>query len=246
MMTANKNSTKKRPATLDKRVSFCNDFPGLYSIQQRNLLYLHLRPRHSSAKYKWQFAFDVLNSGKYENTVLFTKEEFQTLIQLFESKQFDWKNRTLDNFPSFLAYNYLTLNDAVAVANKVAEFTYQLHNDQLRSLYAQEISQAKYDSRSDLTIHIYDDKKGEYQLSASYNFQVEIILFKQGKIKTKYGSEYIGLIDGSRRDEVIATHNPQREDGVLLINHNAQNAEFFLTDWNTFCLQVDRRVFPNK
>lgn len=240
MVTAKKSSTKKRPTTLDKRVFFGDDFPGLYTIRLRNLLYLHVRPRPRSVKYKWEFEFDILDSGR--GKVAFTKEEFKTIIQLFESKPFDWGNRCFSDFPSFLWYRYLTLDDAIAVANRVAEVAYRLHNDPLRSVSVDVMRQQE----SGYQVHIYDEKNGQYQLSADGSFRLEILLFKNGRTITKRGSKALGLIKGYPREKAIANYNPKREDGVLLINHNVREAEFFRTDWNTFCLQVDRRVFPKE
>ncbi|XWK85788.1 MAG: hypothetical protein U7127_16335 [Phormidium sp.] len=235
-------TAKKRPATLDKRVFFCDDYPGLSSIQQRNLLDLRLSSGHGSAKYRWKLTFDLLNSGKDSCGVNFTKKEFATLIQLFESKSFDWENRTLSDHTRFFYYRYLSLDDAIAVANQVAEFAYKLHNDPLHSVIENFDHQEKFISR----IHIYCEKSGQYQLSIAEELSLEIILFKNGRISTKCGDKFMELFSGYPREQAIATLNPNREDGVLLINHNVRQAEFFPTDWNTFCLQVDRRAFPIK
>jgi predicted HNH restriction endonuclease len=48
---------------------------------------------------------------------------------------------------------------------------------------------------------------------------------------------------GYTRDKAIKESNPDRKDGVLLINHHIKKPEFYATDWNTFCLTVDRRKF---
>lgn len=235
-------TAKKRPATLDKRVFFCDDYLGLSSIQQRNLLDLHLSSRHGSAKYRWKLVFNLLNSGKGLHGVNFTKEEFTTLIQLFESKPFDWENRIFDEFTSYFDYRYLSLDDAIAVANQVAEFAYKLHNDILHSVS----KNIRTQQNSSFRIYICGERNSQYQLCADQEWRLEILLFKKGRISTKRGNKDMGLINGYPRDRAIATLNPNREDGVLLINHNVHHAEFFPTDWNRFCLQVDRRAFPRK
>lgn len=235
-------TAKKRPATLNKRVFFCDDYPGLYSIHKLNLLDLHLSSKHGSAKYRWKLAFDLLNSGRSPDGIKFTKEEFATLIQLFESKAFDWEKRTFDDYTSYFDYHYLNLDDAVAVANQVAEFAYKLHNDPLHSVS----EKGRYQQQSSFRIYICGERNSQYQLSADQDWRLEILLFKNGQISTKRGNKDMGLINGYPRDRAIATLNPNRKDGVLLINHNVHHAEFFPTDWNTFCLQVDRRAFPRK
>ncbi|MGA9382406.1 MAG: hypothetical protein WBV73_26905 [Phormidium sp.] len=235
-------TAKKRPATLDKRVFFRDDYPGLSTIQQRNLLDLRLSSGNGSAKYRWELTFDLLNSGKDSCGVNFTKEEFATLIQLFELKSFDWKNRTLSDCTSFFYYRYLSLDDAIAVANQVAEFAYQLHNEPLNSV----AEKLRHQEKSTFRVHICGEKSSQYQLSAAQELKLEILLFQNGRISTKRGNQDMGLVSGYPRDRAIATLNPNREDGVLLINHNVRQAEFFPTDWNTFCLQVDRRALPIK
>ncbi|HEY9852567.1 MAG TPA: hypothetical protein V6D28_24060 [Leptolyngbyaceae cyanobacterium] len=103
MLAVKESNTNKRPAILNKRVFFLDDFPGKATIYQNDLLYLHLKKEHGKRKYKWQFVFDLIESGKNPRGVTFTKEEYKTLIDLLESKPFDWRNRTLGNSSKYFS-----------------------------------------------------------------------------------------------------------------------------------------------
>ena len=74
VVNTRKSAKNKRPANLDKRVFFDDEFsksPDLKSeferaryVQSQNLLWLWLYRLEANRKYKWSFDFDVLESGK--------------------------------------------------------------------------------------------------------------------------------------------------------------------------------------
>ncbi|MEB3120474.1 MAG: hypothetical protein VKL41_04535, partial [Snowella sp.] len=75
----------------------------------------------------------------------------------------------------------------------------------------------------------------------------DVLLFKNGKLSTRRtADDYFLYKNGYSRKEAIQNHNPYKEDGVLLINYHIKQTEFYPTDWNTFCLLMDRRTFTKK
>jgi len=237
----------KRPENLDKRVFVCKDIQSHNFIQENDLLWLYLTKNGRANKFQWRFQFDIVNSGS-GGTVAFTKDERNQIIGMCESKSFDWSSRTISPYASYFDYSYLELADAVEVANKVANFVYILHNDQQRKLLIREISEVFHKDREadeDLLIHIFQEwKNGHYQLAGSYGLYLELLLFKKGEFRIKkivevpiiYQLEY-------SHDQAIRESNPNRQDGIILINYHTNQSEFYATDWNTFCLKADKRKF---
>ena len=118
-----------------------------------------------------------------------------------------------------------------------------------RKLLISEIREALYKDRKadeDLIIYIFQEwKNSQYQLAASsQELYLELLLFKNGKFRIKkivevpivYQSQY-------SYDQAISESNPNRQDGILLINYHTKQSEFYATDWNTFCLTIDKRKF---
>ena len=244
-LSKNKELKVARPKNLDERVFFCEDMPnGMY---EHNLLWLYIsKSEFTPRKFQWAFEFDVLHSGTTGESVAFTKEESSQLIDICESKKFYWQFRGRSSCPKLFLYIYSELNDAIDVANQVADFAYKLHNDEQRKLRLGEIHEAAYRSgERELSIHICSEtSKGQYDLSASRELKLEILLFNNGRISTRRKIErFVTHQSEYSRIQAIKESNPYKQDGVLLINHNIKKSEFYATDWNTFCLTVDRRKF---
>lgn len=235
----NSKTKTKRPKGLDKRVYIPSDFPGFIYTEKYDLMYLILEPRHQSSRHKWSVTFDPVASGR--KPVRFNAVETIKLTQLFESKPFDWRWRILNVSPSIILYNYLTLKDAVEVANSVAEYVYSLHNNPDRCV-TDEQSRLEKHPFFERSLHIYKEKNSRYHLCFTPNLNVEILQFNNGRITTKGGNSYMGLRSGYTRETAIEEHNPSRESGILLINHDSKKAEFFPLSWNEFCLAIDRRI----
>jgi len=246
-----KNSPQNsRPENLDERVFFGEELSRPCFINERDLLYLHL-DKNNTKKFKWSLKFDIWASGKTNESVVFTEDEFRAIIALFESKPFNWNNRQHPSgYPSFISYRYIEIDDAIEVANKVADFSYRLHNDPDRRLLISQIyEEEKRNKHSNykLVISINDEKNGEYKLIASSGLQLDILLFKNCRLYTRRtADDYFLYKSGYSRKEAIQNHNPYKEDGVLLINYHIKQAEFYPTDWNTFCLLMDRRTFTQE
>ena len=76
---------------------------------------------------------------------------------------------------------------------------------------------------------------------------IQQTLFKNCRLYTRRTADDYFLYKSSySRKEAIQNHNPYKEDGVLLINYHIKQAEFYPTDWNTFCLLMDRRTFTRE
>jgi predicted restriction endonuclease len=242
------NSQNSRPENLDERVFFGEELSRSRSINERDLLYLHL-DKKSAKKFKWSLKFDIWASGKTNESVVFTEDEFREIIALFESKPFDWNHRNHpSDYPSFICYRYAEIDDTIEVANKVADFSYRLHNDPDRRLLISQIyEEEKRNKNSKLIIYINNEKSGEYKLVASSELQLDILLFKNCKFSARRtADDYFLYKSGYSREEAIQNQNPYKEDGVLLINYHIKQAEFYSTDWNTFCLLIDGRTFTKQ
>ncbi len=242
------NSQNSRPENLDERVFFGEELSRPRFINERDLLYLHL-DKKSAKKFKWSLEFDIWASGKTNESVVFTEDEFREIIALFESKPFDWNHRNHpSDYPSFICYRYAEIDDTIEVANKVADFSYRLHNDPDRRLLISQIyEEEKRNKHSKLIIYINNEKNGEYKLIASSELQLDVLLFKNGRIFTRQtADDYFLYKSGYSRKEAIQKHNPYKENGVLLINYHIKQAEFYRTDWNTFCLLIDGRTFTRQ
>ena len=231
----------KRPDDLDERVFFCKNIPSNDFVKEHDLLWLRLRKNSRSNKFQWMFICDIWGAT-------FSKDERNQIIGKCESKSFDWSSRIISPYASCFDYSYLELADAVEVANSVANFLYILHNDQQRKLLISEIREALYKDREadkDLIIHIFQQwKNGQYQLAASQELYLEILLFKKGKFRVRKIAEVPSVYQLEYSyDQAIREANPNRQDGILLINYHMNQSEFYATDWNTFCLKVDRRKF---
>jgi len=244
------NSQNSRPENLDERVFFGEELSTPRFINERDLLYLHL-DKKSARKFKWSLKFDIWASGKTYESVVFTEDEFREIIALFESKPFDWNNRKHPSeYPSFICYRYVEIDDVIEVANKVADFSYRLHNNPDRRLLISQIyEEEKRNKHSNykLIISINDEKNGEYKLIASSGLQLDILLFKNSRFSAKRkADDYFLYKTGYSRKEAIHNHNPYKENGVLVINYHIKQAEFYSTDWNTFCLLIDGRTFTEQ
>ena len=242
------NSQNSRPENLDERVFFGEELSTPRFINERDLLYLHL-DKNNTKKFKWSFKFDIWASGKTNESVVFTEDEFREIIALFESKPFNWNNRKHPSgYPSFISYRYVEIDDAIEVANQVADFSYRLHNDPDRRLLISQIyEEEKRNKNSKLIIYINNEKNGEYKLVASSELQLDILLFKNCRFSARRtADDYFLYKSGYSRKEAIQNHNPYKEDGVLLINYHIKQAEFYPIDWNTFCLLMDRRTFTQE
>ena len=246
-----KNSPQNsRPENLDERVFFGEELSRPCFINERDLLYLHL-DKNNTKKFKWSLKFDIWASGKTNESVVFTEDEFRAIIALFESKPFNWNHRKHPSeYPSFISYRYVEIDDAIEVANKVADFSYRLHNNPDRRLLISQIyEEEKRNKHSNykLIISINDEKNGEYKLIASSGLQLDILLFKNSRFSAKRtADDYFLYKTGYSRKEAIQNHNPYKEDGVLVINYHIKQAEFYSTDWNTFCLLIDGRTFTEQ
>jgi predicted HNH restriction endonuclease len=240
----------KRPENLDKRVFFCNDIRSYNFIHEHDLLWLYLTKKGRTNKFQWNFQFDILNSGRYGGSVAFTKDELDQITKICEFKQgelrrFDWNSRDLSAHSSFISYLYLELIDAVEVANDIANFAYKLHEDKQRRLLINEINNNSYKANEYLEIHIYQERRdGQYELIASHGLNLDILIFKNGKssIKRRAEGSIIHQLEYSHA-QAIRESNPNRQDGILLINYHTKQSEFYATDWNTFCLKIDKRKF---
>jgi predicted HNH restriction endonuclease len=174
------------------------------------------------------------------------------MINVFESKPFDWRFRHFpQSYPLFIYYHYLNLEDVVEVANEVTNYAYHLHNDLERKSIVHQIHELRYTDNSDskeFRIYIHDQIEGQYQLICQ-NDQVSILLFNNGKLTFKNGKknkfELMDIIKNYNYSyqQAIEEYNPDRKDGILLIFYEQRKAEFYEMEWNEFCLMIDKRVF---
>ena len=234
---------ESRPRNLDQRVFFCEDCPN--GMSEYNLLWLYINKKDNINNFQWVFEFDISKSGVNKKSVAFTEEESNQLIDMCESKPFDWNYRSLKSYcPREFLYTYSKLDDAVYVANKVTEFAYKLHNDDKRKLLLDKIYESSYKSGyADERIHIYGkDIDGQYLLFVSKGLKLEILLFKNSCIDIK--REVVTHNGFNMRIQAIKELNPSRKDGVLLVScYKVDHSKFYATDWNTFCLTVDRSKY---
>ena len=70
------NSQNSRPENLDERVFFAEELSTPRFINERDLLYLHL-DKKSARKFKWSLKIDIWASGKTNESVVFTEDEFR-------------------------------------------------------------------------------------------------------------------------------------------------------------------------
>lgn len=245
------NSQNSRPKNLDKRVFFCKDFPGTKILHKNDALYLHIEYHNQYKQFKWMLEFDLLESGS--SGFVFTEDEFKRAIQICESEPFDFKlrqQRGLNDYPtSLILYRYSELKDVVKVANKIADFSYSLHNNQERRLLYNEINAQQYRKTSsdpELYMYIQDQRNGEFRLFLSRGLELDFLLFENGNFFIKKSASSFIIEDKYSYEQAIDFYNPDQKDGVLLINHKLKKAEFYSTDWNTFCLGMDRRTFTQK
>ncbi|MDJ0615651.1 MAG: hypothetical protein QNJ63_02710 [Calothrix sp. MO_192.B10] len=239
--------TITRPKNLDKRVFFGDDCPGYGVIAQNDLLYLRVHYRGKN-KFKWLFEFDILESGKTGGSVAFTKDEFCQIIQILESKNFDWRERSFpEHYPSIILYRYLNLEDVIEIVNQVADFAYRLHNDLNRKPSISEINQLSYidQSRHEIfRVHIHDQIKGQYQLCFPQELDIDILLFKEGRISFKTDKKIKFDFRGEYTyEQAIEDYNPEHKNGILLVYYQRKIAELYEMEWNEFCLMIDRRIF---
>ncbi|TYQ28800.1 HNH endonuclease [Pseudanabaena sp. UWO310] len=235
----------ERPKNLDKRVFFCDEFKGVDFLRKHDLLWLYIIKKGGTSKFQWVLEFDVLESGNTGGSVAFTKHEFTQIAQICESRNFDWNFRISSSYPSLILYRYSELDSVIEVANKLADFTYRLHYDQKRRTLIDEIYKASHQSdNQELVLRINGKKNGQFRLITDQELKLEILFFKNGRISTRREvNSAIAYETGYTRDKAIKESNPNRKDGILLINHHIKKSEFHATDWNTFCLTVDKRIF---
>ena len=235
----------KRPKNLDKRVFFCDDFKGVDFLRKHDLLWIYIIEKGGKSKFQWVLEFDVFESGHTARSVAFTKHEFIQIAQICESRDFDWIFRIKSSYPSLVLYRYSELDAVVEVANKLADFAYNLHHDQKRRAVIDEIHKASYqEDNEELALRICGKRNRQFKLGVSQGLNIEILLFNNGRVSTRRKvADFVTYQSGYSRIQAIKESNPYKQDGVLLINHNIKKSEFYATDWNTFCLTVDRRRF---